>query len=1195
MYRSSFRRLVTRTVSGVGVMALALGMGSVAFAETPTPTPTAADEASLVTTTPSPLSEIAELFNDEATPGLEETPVVEEAPAVEETPVVEVTPEARESASAAPSAEPEVKLPAESTEDEATVEAPVATADQWLAGDAKAEAGAVMPMAVGPDGGTAPYVYWDVRDTDGNLVSGATFQFEARVQSSSRPSSWSWNTGNNASAINDCDGTCSTNNDGDSLDRDADGGEWLLEHRGTNPNGNNRIAAGSNYRVSQVTAPAGYKWAVTGKNTKTINTANSNAGTWNNGNGTNTHNFGSFAVEKIATAPMCTAGYIYSVQSSGQMKQIAPNRTVTDMGSVPSTGGTFNGLGIGYGGQPVFAYARSGTENSDSKVSIYKYDVTTGTWTDTNHNVDSNTGNPSRSVTFVAGAVNLDTGRYFLGGYSGDGANRVFRLWEYNPATNASVYKGYISATGDGVANGDIAFDAQGNLFVIRGAGSTTTIYSVTAANLAAANGGLITSAPSTAVSGTTSNVNGVAFDSSGKGFLGSGGTLQSYNMPGWSGQSTVTSGLVNSTDLASCGSPPTITIEKEIIGGRVNTNDQFHLTLNQGSTLLGEATTTGTAIGVQGERVGPLPTVRNVALNFAESGANGANLNNYASAYQCTVTYTDGTVENLQQVNGASGSITIPTTGDAVRCVFRNSPLVANVTINKQVTDALGLNPQPDSGWTVGATTTATTGTATQAPTAATQTTNVAGNADWKVTFGAYAHRATVTVSETVTSKPGYQFLSGQCVVTGLDGSTATTELTGPNATALTGVKPGDQVNCSYVNKPIPGALAITKAFDSSVPSGSGNIEFTGAYSCVLPAGSSTVVASGTWTRDGEGPATLTPAVGTPAANQIPAGASCSATENQPTGSTGLPNSSYEWDTYSVSDPVTIVANQTGTVTVTNKAKRVYGNFSVTKVVPEGSVVAEGMKFGGNWTCTLGTAPNVETKTGTWGPVAPGATWTSTDAAQIPLGANCTATETDRAANPVTDGSHVWDGDPVVTPENGVAATNEATVNLITVTNKTKPVPGAVTWEKVDDALLAAHLEGSEWKIVGPDPATTEVPVTDCVADDAAGCATATDTDHRAGYFKVTGLAWGSYQLVETKAPAGHYPIEDPLDFVIDSGSLEPSLGKIVNPRIDGPVLPLTGGIGRDAFFIAGLSVLVLGLGAVGATRIRNRRREVA
>src|SRR5699024_1526975 len=115
-----------------------------------------------------------------------------------------------------------------------------------------------------------------------------------------------------------------------------------------------------------------------------------------------------------------------------------------------------------------------------------------------------------------------------------------------------------------------------------------------------AANGGLIPSSDANPVGGTSNNVNGVAFDAAGHGYLSNGSQVQRYDMPGWTNRTTVTEDLNSSTDLASCGSPPTITIEKVVEGGRVNSTDQFQLTLEQGSTTIAQATTTGNEVGTQ-------------------------------------------------------------------------------------------------------------------------------------------------------------------------------------------------------------------------------------------------------------------------------------------------------------------------------------------------------------------------------------------------------------------------------------------------------------------------------------------------------------------------------------------------------------------------------------------------------------------
>lgn len=85
-------------------------------------------------------------------------------------------------------------------------------------------------------------------------------------------------------------------------------------------------------------------------------------------------------------------------------------------------------------------------------------------------------------------------------------------------------------------------------------------------------------------------------------------------------------------------------------------------------------------------------------------------------------------------------------------------------------------------------------------------------------------------------------------------------------------------------------------------------------------------------------------------------------------------------------------------------------------------------------------------------------------------------------------------------------------------------------------------------------------------------------------GYFKVTGLVKGAYQLVETKQPDGYAKLTTPVDFTIDEGStgvtelkagkLEDAKGfkQIENKKV---TIPQTGGIGSLIFVVAGLAIM--------------------
>lgn len=1007
---------------------------------------------------------------------------------------------------------------------------------------------AITPLLAGPDGSglTAPYVYWNVQTSTGTKVGGATVTLQGP-----RAGRTNW-----GSSISVLDNTGQAGYSG--ADVDTDPGEFAVMWIGSH-----RISDSNRYRIRQETPPASYSFTA-GADWDTIsgNSNSPSSGQWTN----RVHGFSSILVGQNGSyAAQCSSGYVYGVSSSGQIQQITPAGVVTNIGSSVSGANSFNGLGIGRGGDPIYGYNRSG--NQADNATIYKFNTATGAWASVTSAYDTNLGNG-----LVTGAVDLNTSVYYFGGFTSDGSE--FHLWKL---VGTSVqYVGYFPTGSTARAqNGDMAFDSQGNLFVVRGSGNTTTVYSLTASDLGSATGGRITASQSASFD-TQENVNGVTFDASGRGYLGTNNTVYSYTMPNWTGSTNaITSGTYSGTDLASCSSPATIEVEK-VVNGRVDPSDQFKLTLRQGSTDLGTAETSGASTGVQTQRIGPLPTARGVTLTFSEVMTSGSvsSLSKYAAQWQCTV---DGVAISGANGTGSSGTVTIPATGAAVLCQFTNSPLVATVHVNKLIQANDGTT-SPRSGWTVGSVASATTGTVSGEPSATTQATNSSGTATWSYTFGAATGRASVVVSEQPSD--GYQFVSGQCDITKANGDESTVSLSSVTSAPITGVGPGDVLDCTYVNKASPGTFAIMKAFDNSVPSGSGNSTvFTGDYSCLI---SGQVVASGTWTRTGTGAATLTPAAGSPAANAIPAGATCSATENQPTGSGGLPNTSYEWDTYSASAAVPISSNQTGTVTVTNKAKRIYGNFSVTKFVPVSSTVDSGMTFTGTWTCSLGN----EVKTGTWGQIAAGATWTSTNADAIPLGATCSVATEVRPGSPVAgDPSYVWDGDADLgTP---VAAVNTTPLRIITVTNKTTRVLGSVTWTKVDGEGIT--LSGSEWSVKGPGASGETVAVLDCTGAPCAG----PDKDPVAGQFRMENLLWGEYTLTETRAPAGYYPA-DPVNFTIGEGSLDLTLEPIVNLPINGPDLPLSGGIGRDAFFIGGALVVVMGLGGMGLVRRRNRRSQV-
>jgi hypothetical protein len=397
---------------------------------------------------------------------------------------------------------------------------------------------------------------------------------------------------------------------------------------------------------------------------------------------------------QAATSPStftCAPGYVYSQQANGSIKQFVAGSSSTQTMEFPkSIESTYvNGLGIGANGSVAYAYHRTGNISNNSRLgTLFKYDDSTG-WSTV---VAAN--DPPSVNGLIAGAVNLKNGNFVFGGYQPDAANSrvVFRLSEYVVSSNRYVDLGYFYASdsGDGTSsNGDIAFDGDGNLSVVRStAQAETSIFTITAAELSAAEQAqspthqLVINSTITGKISVSSPVNGIAFDSDGSIYLGtSNGSLYHYESESWNpigaNLGLVSTDLGNSTDLASCNVPPTLTLKKNLPKGRSANSDQFGLAISSGGIERVKAVTSGQKMGVQDNQAGPFVALAGQTYNISESMASGSasSTDAYQSSWQC-VNGNDSSV--ISQGSGSSGSVTIPQTtgkGAAVVCTITNVP----------------------------------------------------------------------------------------------------------------------------------------------------------------------------------------------------------------------------------------------------------------------------------------------------------------------------------------------------------------------------------------------------------------------------------------------------------------------------------------------------------------------------------------
>ncbi|TLM83221.1 hypothetical protein [Pseudarthrobacter sp. NamE5] len=503
----------------------------------------------------------------------------------------------------------------------------------------------------------------------------------------------------------------------------------------------------------------------------------------------------------------CDANHFYSVTATGALEQgDIVSGSLAPVGAWAGVTAA-NALGVGQDGNIAYALDRSA--DASDVASILKWTAGGGFQKLANTSYATVAGGSQVVGSIVAGAVDPSNGRYLFGIF----ANSQFYIWnftEMNPAASRFAFVGSFPTGSAPNGNGDMAFDARGNLYVVGAATvnstSSATIYTVTAETLAAASGGTLAVSASSvsAVTGTEAafaNINGIAFSPRGTVYLSNAGSAYEFDATTWRRVPGTPRVAVNSVDLAGCSSPPTITVQKNVVG-RQSANDQFTLTASAGSplTAFATATTTGTATGRQAAQIGPFPTSSGNTITISEAVAPGSSspISAYTTIYEC---WSDGV--RLSAGTTTTGTVTMPNRLSAnVNCTYFNSPSpVSSVRITKTIREFSGLT-RPGVDWSVGTTATATTGTVTALPAGASrQQTDAAGQASWTVLFGSTASRATIVVSEV--QQEGFAFVSGSCTVNGSARPVTFTQAGSTISASLTAIAPGSAIECSIMNRP--------------------------------------------------------------------------------------------------------------------------------------------------------------------------------------------------------------------------------------------------------------------------------------------------------------------------------------------------------------------------------------------------------
>ncbi|MFC1436124.1 beta strand repeat-containing protein [Streptacidiphilus sp. N1-3] len=412
-----------------------------------------------------------------------------------------------------------------------------------------------------------------------------------------------------------------------------------------------------------------------------------------------------FGRARAAGAPLdCSGGTIYAYQrgsntaANGTLLSLdvstlgsATPSTVnaTVVSTMPAGSGQANALGVTRGG--LAAYAVDQSPPSSGSVHVYGYNALTQTWS-------TYTGTAGTGNNFVAGAVNRANGIYYYASFGTGTSTRpgTATLYGFNTTTNTAI-PGIIGTFALPIAsniavNGDIAFDALGNMYALASAGTASGISRVSGPlpTTGSTNGTALTSTVLSTLPNPNSNsYNGMAFNNAGQMFVEFSSTSTTF-IEGLnpntgavlSGPKGYSNNNFLSVDLGACSTNPTLSLQKNVVGRFVTSpgsNDQFGLEITGGGVSGGNtATTAGTATGVQPQVAGPVITVSGTSYTLAETAASGGSLANYTTAYAC-VDAANGNAP-VSSGTGTSFPLVFPATRvDAntpnVACTFTNTP----------------------------------------------------------------------------------------------------------------------------------------------------------------------------------------------------------------------------------------------------------------------------------------------------------------------------------------------------------------------------------------------------------------------------------------------------------------------------------------------------------------------------------------
>ncbi|WP_194949767.1 hypothetical protein, partial [Actinomyces trachealis] len=402
-------------------------------------------------------------------------------------------------------------------------------------------------------------------------------------------------------------------------------------------------------------------------------------------------------------------GYVYKVPSTdGEPESHGASNNDVFRFRREGSKSEFNGLAIGSDGAVAWAINRA---DSSGLVGIYKWEASTGTTRRlTLAELPNGTYGKVRIGSLVAGGVNPKdpNGTYYFGGFlEGNDGNTYFAAYKYvEGRIDLAGYVYVLNGYEGGKGNGDLVFSASGDMFILWNNGDgSTRVVPVRSEDLDAANAGVIPNGDISTLKTGEGKYNGLAFDPDGRLLIQytRGGKSYNYSIDPDDGErlsDKVSIGISGGSDLASCAAPPTLYVQKEVVG-RNKPNDQFTISVEgKGGKPRASETTSGRETGIQAS-IGVFILFKPRTYTIKEVGAGGTNLAGYNTTLSCVDESTDEELP-IERVTDTEYTFTQKdgSNHDAI-CTLRNEPKPKTGSVTWKKVDGSG-GALAGSGWQI-------------------------------------------------------------------------------------------------------------------------------------------------------------------------------------------------------------------------------------------------------------------------------------------------------------------------------------------------------------------------------------------------------------------------------------------------------------------------------------------------------------